>query len=309
MNCKVPSSKTISLVKLCILILVINKILNQNTTTTTTTTQQRVLPSIVHPQVNGILNFTPTTPAIQIQTDTGNFGTTKQFTIWGWFRQQNFFTFNSPSNIVTLVNVQNFTSNDIEIGPFPNPNFPACPYTPEQIKENPQIKSDPNVAENPNCFPLELMSTQGIDLNTQAISITNDEILFFNYMLTHNDKDDQTKNKYELQFYLKNRDFKADGSQSMKIYVIDNLPFVQNLWTFWAVAANYETGELVLYMRVFGPNGYSRLKNEVLAYPNFEMNEGALLLIAATNKNNYFKTLTGYIGEIAYIQMSSYLQS
>lgn len=281
----------------------------QNTVLTGTnvvTGNSAVMPSIVYPQINGILDFNTSTPAIQIQTDAGNFRSTKQFSIWGWFRQKNFFTFNSPSNIVTLQNVQNFSSNDIEIGPFPNPNFPTCLYTPDQIKENPQLKSDPQVAENPNCFPLELMNDQTINLENQGISITNDEILFFNYMLTNNDKDDQSKNKYELQFYLKNRDFKNDGTQSMKMYTIKDLPFVQNLWTFWAVSANYETGELVLYMRVFGPNGYSRLKNETLDYPDFQLNEGSLLLIAATNRNNYFKSLTGYIGEIAYIQMSSY---
>lgn len=290
--------------KILILVCLINlkAICQQNTTTN----GSHVLDgSVVYPQLNGILDFTPSTPAIQIQTDAGNFGKTKQFSLWGWFRQKNFFGFNSPSNIITLQNVQNFSSQDIEIGPFPNRNFPDCPVPLEAIKAQPELKNNPSVKNNPNCFPLELMNNSIITEQAKSFSITNDEILFVNYMLTDNDEVNPLNNKYELQFYLKNKDYKGDGSKSMVKYIIKGLPFVKNLWTFWAVAANYETGEVVLYMKVFGPNGYSRLQNETISYSNFELNEGSLLLIAATNRNAYFKTISGYIGEIAYIQMSS----
>lgn len=274
--------------------------------TQTPSSQTKGVSSVVFPQLNGILNFTQYTPAIQIQTDAGNFQTTKQFTLWGWFRQFNFYTFNLPSNIITLQNVQNFSSQEVEIQPYPNPNFPVCPVELSELESNPDLKEVPNIKNNPNCFPLEITNENIQNVMTDSFSITNDEILFLNYMLTKYDENDVSKSTYELQFYLKDRDFKGDGSKSMKMYSIQNLPFVQNLWTFWAVAANYETGELILYMRVFGPNGYERLQPETLEYPNFLLNQGSLLLIGATNSNNYFNSLTGYIGEVAYIQMSPF---
>ena len=278
----------------------------QSQNTSTDQTGLNGLKSVVYPQLNGILNFDTTTPAIQIQSDAGNFGTTKQFTLWGWFRQFDFFTFNSPSNIITLQNVQNFSSQEMEIQPYPNPAFPNCAVPLSELDSNPSLKENPEIKNNPNCFPLEITNDNIQNVLQDSFSITNDEILFVNYLLSDYNEADITQSTYDLQFYLKNKDFKGDGNPSMHMYSINKLPFVQNLWTFWAVAANYETGELVLYMRVFGPNGYERLQNETLKYPNFEMNQGSLLLIGATNSNNYFKTLTGYIGEVAYIQMSPF---
>ena len=279
---------------------------NQNTSSNTVTQDLNQVKSVVFPQLNGILEFNSSTPAIQIQTDAGNFQKTKQFTIWGWYRQNDFYTFNSPSNIITLQNVQNFSAQEMEIQPYPNPNFPNCPTALSELDANPDLKEVPEIKNNPNCFPLEVTNPNIQNAIQGSFSLTFDEILFVNYLLKEYQEDDITKSTYELHFYLKNRDFLGDGSQSMQHYIIEDLPFVRNLWTFWAVAANYETGELVLYMRVFGPNGYDRLSNQAINYPGFEMNQGALLLIGATNSNNYFKTLTGYIGEVAYIQMSPF---
>jgi hypothetical protein len=287
-------------------LLLLKQASTQTTTTSTGTTTNSEITSVVFPQLNGILNFNQYTPAIQIQTDAGNFRTTKQFTLWGWYRQYNFYTFNLPSNIITLQNVQNLNSQEVEIQPYPNPNFPNCPVELSELEAKPELKEVPNIKNNPNCFPLEITNDNIQNVISDSFSITNDEILFLNYMLTNYDQNDVNQSTYELQFYLKNKDFLGDGSKSMKMYSIKNLPFVRNLWTFWAVAANYETGELILYMRVFGPNGYERLQEETLSYPNFSLNQGSLLLIGATNSNNYFKTLTGYIGEVAYIQMSPF---
>jgi hypothetical protein len=269
-----------------------------------TTTQ--VINSVVYPQLNGILNFDAFTPAIQIQTNAGNFNTTKQFTLWGWFRQFNYYTFQFPSNIITVQNVQNLSSQEILIQPYPNPNFPNCPKSLSELDAFPELKDVPEIKNNPNCFPLEITNDNIQNINEGSVSITNDEILFINYLLSGYNAEDINNSTYDLQFYLKNKDFDPNGGESMQLFSISNLPFVQNLWTFWAVAANYETGEIILYMRVFGPGGYERLQPESINYPNFEMNQGSLLLIGATNSNRYFKTLTGYIGEVAYIQMSPF---
>lgn len=264
------------------------------------------LTSVVFPQLNGILDFDTFTPAIQIQTNAGNYVSTKQFTIWGWFRQKDFYTFNSPSNIFTVQNVQNFSAQEVEIRPYPNPDYANCPYSLSELEAQPDLKELPDVKSNPNCFPLEITNDNIQNVIQESFAITNDEILFLNYLLSNYKADDISQSTYELQFYLKSGDFDPNGPGSMTLYTIKDLPFVRNLWTFWAVAANYETGELILYMRVFGPNGYERLQRESLSYPGFQMNQGSLLLIGATNKNRYFKTLTGYIGEVAYVQMSPY---
>lgn len=267
---------------------------------------QIMAPGVVYSQLNGILEFTSKTPAIQIQTDAGNFQSSAQYSLWGWFRQKDFFTFNSPSNIITLQNVQNFSSGEVEIDVYPNPKFPPCPYSTEQLASNPELTTQADVKDNPNCFPVKVVDIAQLTAPAQNVSITNDEILFINYILTEYDEEDLSKSKYDIQFYLKNSRAESIEDRTMKMYVIKDLPFVHNVWTFFAVSVNYETGQLVLYMRVFGENGYERRQDEQIAYPDFRLNEGALLLIAATNRNKYFQSLTGYMGEIAYIQMSSY---
>ena len=265
-----------------------------------------VVPGVVYSQLNGILEFTSKTPAIQIQTDAGRFGSSAQYSLWGWFRQKDFFTFNSPSNIITLQNVQNFSSGEVEIDVYPNPKYPPCPYQTDQLAQSPELTTQPDVKDNPNCFPVKVVDVSQLTAPAQNVSITNDEILFVNYILTEYDEEDLSKSKYNIQFYLNNSKAETSADHTMKMYVIKDLPFVHNVWTFFAVGVNYETGKLVLYMRVFGENGYERRQDEVITYPDFRLNEGALLLIAATNRNKYFQSLTGYMGEIAYIQMSSY---
>ena len=66
----------------------------------------------------------------------------------------------------------------------------------------------------------------------------------------------------------------------------------------------YETGRILLYAKTFGLGDTEFLADEKLSFPNFSLNQGSLLLIGAVHKNNYFKSVTGFMGEAAYIQMS-----
>lgn len=258
----------------------------------------------VYPQLTGLLEFNTKSPSVQIQTDMGQFTSTKKYSVWGWFRAKEFYNFNTSSNIIAIQNVQNYDSVELEIGPFPNPDFPTCAYTPAQLEANPELKKIPEIENNPNCFPMKIEDPSQLGTQLGTYSISRDELLFVNYKITKFDPADSSKNRFELHFLVKNKRPVDAADMVMKTFQIPNLPLSQSNWTFFAVCADYEKGRVLLYAKIFGVEGSEFLGDEKLAYPDFALNQGALLLIGAVHKNKYFKSVTGFMGEIAYFQMS-----
>ena len=177
-------------------------------------------------------------------------------------------------------------------------------YIPVQLEQNPQLKAIPEVKDNPNCFPMKVEDSSQFGTQLGTYSISRDELLFINYMTTNFNENDPSQNKFELQFFIKNKKQVNSSDQVMLLYTIPDIPVANNNWTFFAVCADYEIGKVLLYAKTLGIRGTDFLAHEKLSFKDFSLNQGSLLLIGAVHKNNYFKSVTGFMGETAYIQMS-----
>ena len=111
----------------------------------------------VFTQLPQSLTFTTSTPQVRLKANLGNFNTTQQYTLWGWFRFNGEAT--AISNILTLRNMKEISSSS-SVEPYPNPKFPICPYTLDELKEKPVLMTEVHVLDNPNCSP-ERLPTAG----------------------------------------------------------------------------------------------------------------------------------------------------
>ncbi len=106
----------------------------------------------VFTQLGELLDFGPQTPQVKTPVNLGSdFRATKQYTLWGWFRFKGFQE--SITNILNLGNNKEFSNNNTIIGPFPNPNFPACPVSQDDLENFSNVQNVPEIRDNPNCFP------------------------------------------------------------------------------------------------------------------------------------------------------------
>ncbi len=78
-------------------------------------------------------------------------------------------------------------------------------------------------------------------------------------------------------------------------------------WSFFGISLDYENGTASIYLKVFDQaNSAPIMKSFAVEYPNFSLNESSRLVIAGVEKNPYFESISGFIGEIANIEMAKF---
>ena len=244
----------------------------------------------VYTKLSKSLNFTPTTPQTRIPMNIGNFDFIKQYTLWGWFR------FNGEtsaiSNIITLRNIEPVDENDSTIGPYPNPNFEPCPITIEEMIINPSLTTQDEIKNNPNCFPQK-----------SNIKSKGPDFLYINYDLNPPQNGKQT---YSVVFLIQNG-LAVSSNSDMKIEGFLDLPFVKNTWSYFGISANYESGDIIIFLKVFdGTIGNVKSKNFLVDFKDFKLKKFGELIYAGVENNPYFQSTSGFIGNISYVQMGRF---
>ena len=114
----------------------------------------------VYTQFGENIEFFPDTPQVRTPVNLGtDFRSSKQYSVWGWIRFKG-----KQASITNILNVHNdrtIENPSATIGPFPNPNFPDCPFTTEQLLNNSDLADSDLVVQNPNCSP-NLVENQNI---------------------------------------------------------------------------------------------------------------------------------------------------
>lgn len=245
-------------------------------------------------QIFDNLYFGPTTKQILIRPNLGNFTSTKRYSIWGWYK----FAGETPaiSNVIGLRNIELISSPDTSSRPFPDPEFDPCPYTLEQVQADQAIAQE--VAQNPNCFPPA--SAQASSQRGQLFK-TGTDILYINYDLT-------SLTDYSF-IYLLQSGISSVGTSEMSVLGFTKLPLVKNVWTFFGFSADYQAGFATAYFRVF--DGASQpLKDKVpVNFPNFQLTPLVQLVVAGVETNPYFESTSGFIGNIALVEMGLFYTS
>lgn len=242
---------------------------------------------MVFTQLFETINFTPTTKQVLIRPNLGDLTLTKQYSIWGWFR----FTGETPaiSNIVALRNLEQVSGNSPR--PFPDPSYPLCPVTAEDMAGFPELKDIPEISGNPNCFPERAGAVEQAGLVR-----TSTDILYVNYDLT-------SLTDYSIIF-LAQAGISAVGTSDMRVLGFTGLPLTKNVWTYFAFSADYEKGTATAFVRVFDGVIPPQKDSMSLSYPQFSLTQMSQLVVAGVESNPYFESTSGFIGDIALVEMA-----
>jgi hypothetical protein len=246
----------------------------------------------VNTQLFQSLVFGATTPQVRIKGNIAPYSATKAYTLWGWFRFDGETT--AISNILTL---RNKSTSTPATSTAVNSNYPACPVTSEQVQINPNIVTQPGIADNPNCA--SVISSNGSANQSQ-------DILYINYDL--GEIIDSTQ-KYSLIFLIQAGIDSSTGKSDMKIDGFVNLNFKRNIWAFFAISCDYSMGQSTLFFQEYGTQTPASSKSVSLSFQNFALLDSPELIIAGVENNPYFQSTSGFIGNIAYIEMAPFYTS
>ncbi len=93
----------------------------------------------------------------------------------------------------------------------------------------------------------------------------------------------------------------------MKIEGFVDIPLNQESWSFFSISCNYSENTAMIYYKVFdGSVNNAKFKTFGLDYPAFILKQNAELTLASVERNPYFDSVSGFIGEMAYIEMSAF---
>ncbi len=238
---------------------------------------------LVHTQMEGSNDFDINTPQLNLPVQFGhNFISTKQYSVWGWFKP----TGQNPaiSNIVALRNRQ----GEIIVRQVVDPNFPSCPYTEEELIKDADLRLLPEVTQNPNCNTITAAASQ------------TESLLYVNYDLNPVINGEQT---YSLVFLLQKG--RSNGISEMTIEGFIELTRTDS-WSFFGISADYINGTVSIYLKVFDGINAPLSKTFAIEYPQFRLTRNSELIIGSVDPNPYFDSVSGFIGSIANIEMSQF---
>lgn len=245
----------------------------------------------VYTQLFDNLYFSPTTRQILLRPNLGTFNFTKQYTLWGWYK----FSGETPaiSNILSMRNLELIQSNTGVIRPFPDPEFPPCGASLEQINADPRYLSVPEIANNPNCFPDR--SDPTLARGSEALYKTSTDILYINYDLT-------SFIDYSFIFLIQTG-LSQVGNSDMRVLGFTKIPLFKNVWSYFAISCDYQAGVATAYFRAF--DGFTQAYTDTarISYPQFTLTPLTQLVIAGVETNPYFESASGFIGNIALIEI------
>ena len=239
--------------------------------------------------------FSPSTPQLRILTELGENEQGSQYTLWGWFR----FNGETPaiSNIISMRNLQNFKGTQNASGPFPDPNFPVCPVSQEDLKLNPTLASQPGVADNPNCFPQQ-NAQENVD--TQNIQSKGPDLLYINFDLS---PPQGNKQLFALIVLLQNG-ITDKGNSDMKLEGFTDLTLVKNSWSYFAISADYAKGQVSIFFFSFNNiQQVPEFKTFPINFPEFKLTKTVELIVAGVELNPYFQSTSGFIGNISAVEL------
>ena len=239
--------------------------------------------------------FSPSTPQLRILTELSEEEQGQQYTLWGWFR----FNGETPaiSNLISMRNLTVFKDTTNTTKPFPDPNFPVCPVSQDDLKINPTLVTQANVANNPNCFPDK---NQLDKVDTKKIQNKGPELLYINFDLS---PPQGNKQLFALIFLLQNGKTET-GNSDMKLEGFTDVELVKNSWSYFGISADYKNGSVNIFFFSFNNIMVApETKTFEINFPDFKLTKTVELIVAGVELNPYFQSTSGFIGNISAVEM------
>jgi hypothetical protein len=248
----------------------------------------------VFTQMPQSMTFTTSTPQVRLKANLGQFNTTQQYTLWGWFRFNGEAT--AISNILTLRNMKEIAASST-VEPYPNPKFPVCPYSLEELNQKPLLMTKSQVLDNPNCFPQRLPVAEKSNPYRKE-----DDLLFVNFDLNNA----SPKNSIYSVLFLNQIGKSNTGASDMKIEGFVDLKLTKNTWSFFAISCDYVNGEISIFFYPYDGLSKGNIKTYKVNFPEFSLSKNAELVVASVENNPYFQSTSGFIGDIGLIEMGTF---
>ena len=240
------------------------------------------------------LYFAPNTPQVRTVANLGTIETSSQYTLWGWYK----FNGETPaiSNIVSLRNIKYVEAKDQDLEFIHNPKHPKCPVSQTKLAQDPSLLTQSGIMDNPNCFPTKVDHK---DTGLPKQQRMAEDLLYINY-----DLNPKQGNRQDFSIiFLVQSGIANTGNSDMKIEGFTDLPAIKDTWSFFAISADYQGGEISIYFNMYDVEITPKFKTFAIDYPGFALRENAEIVIAGVELNPYFQSTSGFIGNIALIEM------
>lgn len=197
-------------------------------------------------------------------------------------------------------NIELFNSKSSNNRPFPDPEFDPCPVALEQLAASPTLAADPKIASNPNCFPAQsAFGTQSA--GPGMLYRTSTDILYVNYDLT-------SLVDYSVIFLIQ-IGISSIGNSDMRVMGFTKIPLVKNVWSYFAISCDYQAGVATAFFRSFDSVTQPFRDSVNINFPLFKLTQLTQLVIAGVETNPYFESTSGFIGNIALVEVGLFYTS
>lgn len=136
--------------------------------------------------------------------------------------------------------------------------------------------------------------------NIITLKQSNGDLLYINYDLNPVPID-TTKNQTFSLIFLIQKGISENRSEMVIEGFTDLLR--TDSWSFFGISADYENGSFTIFLKVFDGVNIPLTKNFDFEFPGFNLDQNADLIVGGVDSNSYFDSVSGFLGQIANIEM------
>lgn len=136
--------------------------------------------------------------------------------------------------------------------------------------------------------------------NIITLKQTNGDLLYINYDLNPVPVDSTKNQTFSLIFLIQKGI--VENRSEMAIEGFTDLLRTDS-WSFFGISADYENGSFTIFLKVFDGVNIPLTKNFDFDFVNFNLDQNADLIVGGVEGNSYFDSVSGFIGQIANIEM------
>ena len=182
--------------------------------------------------------------------------------------------------------------------PFPNRDYPPCKFSIQKLKDSPPLQLLPEVQSNPNCNPQNDIFVDKDNVVYQK----KESVLFVNYFNYF----EHDSNLHDFIILLPSN-YNKDSQSLVDVQIQGFLEqkVIKEGWSFFALSADYQTGQFNIYYKQFG-DCPALSQNFNIQFPEFQVAEHVQIIIAGVESTPFFASASGFMGDIAFIDYGQF---
>jgi len=131
------------------------------------------------------------------------------------------------------------------------------------------------------------------------------DYLYINFDLNPQQEDGKPQT-FSLIYLIQTGVNVQSGNSNMQVEGFLDIVFKKDVWMFFAISCNYQSGEFQIYIKMFGEENVFQQREVNINFPEFNMNKFGELVFAGVENNPYFQSTSGFIGNVGYVEMGRF---